>query len=74
MEKNILHDTGSSAFFVTHRTAQQLDFEIVDALKLTIKTMADPVVLDTFVYKGKLFNFDKGRNEDVYFHGANTIG
>ena len=61
-EKNSLHDTGSSASFITHQTAEELNFEVMEALKLTIKTVAAPIVIDTYVYRGKMYNYEKQKN------------
>ena len=74
MKKNSLHDTGSSGTFVTHKTAREQGFQVVDALRLTINTMAEPVTQDTFLYRGKMFNFQKNRLEDILCHGASYIG
>ena len=67
-------DSGSSRAFITHQVAEELKFERINPVRLTIRTFADPLVISTCTYEGQVYNFINKNYENLVFHGADRIG
>ena len=51
LKKKLMFDSGISTAFITHQVAEELNFERINPVRLTIRIFADTLVISTWTKK-----------------------